>query len=138
MQLLRIIRPLEESFDVVYVSTNPKCENIVKGSKFYATVDFNRWNFWKSTFAAIQIISVIIKEHPQTVISTGAAPGLLSIAIGKIFLRDTIWIDSVANVEQLSFCGKVAKKIARHTYTQWPNLADGKVKYAGNIFGDGV
>ena len=136
MQLLRIVRPLEGVFDVVYVSTHSKCKMLVSGNKFYRMSDFNRWNFWKSLFALFQILFVIVKEKPHTIISTGAAPGLLAIFVGKIFFCDTIWIDSIANVEQLSCCGKIAKNVANHTYTQWPDLANAKVKYAGNIFGD--
>ena len=136
MQLLRIVRPLESTFSVAYVSTHRKCGEMVKGNRFYPIYDFNRWNAWKAIFTAIQLAVILIKERPKTVISTGAAPGLLGILLAKILFRDTIWIDSVANVEQLSCCGKISKKIANHVYTQWPDLVDDKVKYAGSIFGD--
>ena len=136
MQLLRIIRPLEKSLNVVYVSTHAKCAGMVDGGNFHQITDFNRWNFWKALLAMFQIVFVIAKEKPSCIVSTGAAPGLLTIIVGKLFFRNTIWIDSIANVEQLSCCGKIAKNIADYTYTQWPDLANAKVKYAGNIFGD--
>ena len=136
IELLRILKPLDKTFDVVYVSTHSKCACMVNGSKFHCVVDFNRWNFWKMSVALFQTILIIVKERPDVIISTGAAPGLLGILVGKFLFRDTVWIDSVANVEQLSCCGKIAKNVARHTYTQWPDLANHKVKFAGSIFGD--
>ena len=52
-QLLRITIPLEESFDVVYASTHPKCATMIdKGVSFYVIQDFSRKNIWRlpSTF----------------------------------------------------------------------------------------
>ena len=74
--------------------------------------------------------------RPVAVLTTGAAPGLLTILVAKFLFRNTIWIDSVANVKTMSGCGHVARYFAKHVYTQWPDLADDSVDYVGNIFGD--
>jgi hypothetical protein len=46
-----------------------------------------------------------------------------------------VWIDSIANVEQLSLSGKLAARVAGRTYTQWPHLATGAILYNGNVLG---
>ncbi len=136
VQLLRIAQPLEEKYEVVYMSTHKKCKTMVGERKFHKMMDFSRWNAWKMFPTAFKVGYVILKERPKAIITTGAAPGLLTLIIGKTLGVKTIWIDSVANVQTMSACGKLAKRFAKHVYTQWPDLTDDKVKYSGNIFGD--
>ena len=66
---------------------------------------------------------IVAKERPDYVISTGAAPGYMSILFGRLFGAQTIWVDSIANVDRLSMSGKWAGKIANLWLTQWPQLA---------------
>lgn len=80
-------------------------------------------------------IYIICKEKPSIVITTGAAPGLVCLFAAKICGIRTVWIDSIANVEHISFSGRIASKFASRIYTQWPSLAGNKVIFAGNIFG---
>lgn len=135
IQLLRVVKPLEAEYDVVYMSTHKKCSAMVSENRFYRLVDFNRRNAWKMLASLFMVLWVLLKERPNTIITTGAAPGLLVVFIARIFFRKTIWLDSIANVKKLSACGCVAKRIAGLTYTQWPDLAENGVFYAGNIFG---
>lgn len=137
IQLLRITKPLEQFYDITYISTSKKCSSMVSGKKFYSITNFSRWDVWKLLFDAIPIIVILFKERPSTIISTGAAPGLLVLLIAKfLFLKKTIWIDSLANASQLSFCGKLAQKLSiDHVYTQWEHLSDSRIKYSGNILG---
>jgi UDP-N-acetylglucosamine:LPS N-acetylglucosamine transferase len=63
------------------------------------------------------------KERPDVVISTGAAPGLLGLILGRLFGAKAIWIDSVANSEKLSMSGKIAGYVADLWITQWSHLS---------------
>lgn len=136
VQLLRIAKPLERNYEVVYMSTHPKCKSMVGNHNFHTIMDFSRWNAWKMVPASFNILFFLLKEHPDAIITTGAAPGLLSIILGRMIGIKTIWIDSVANVQTMSGCGKLARKFANYVYTQWPGLATAQVHYVGNIFGD--
>ena len=136
IQLLRIAKPLEEYYNVVYMSTHKKCQTMVGSNKFHTMMDFSRWDAWKMIPAVFKIIAIVIKEHPKAIITTGAAPGLLTIIVGRLYGVKTIWVDSVANVQTMSACGKLARKFAHVVYTQWPALANERVLFAGNIFGD--
>jgi hypothetical protein len=68
------------------------------------------------------------------VISTGAAPGLFGVAIGSLLGARTIWVDSIANGEELSLSGHRARRFADLWLTQWPHLAskDGPF-YRGSV-----
>ena len=135
IQLLRIARPMEEKYEMVYVSNHPKCATMVEGQKFYQTADFSRSDAWKSIPSFFHAAKIIWREKPDAIITTGAAPGLVCLLVGKLLGRKTIWIDSIANAEHLSASGRIASKFASRIYTQWKDLAIGKIQYAGNVFG---
>lgn len=136
VQLLRIARPLEGRYEVVYMSTHPKCRSMVGACRFHATTDFSRWDAWRMLPASFGILWVLLRERPSAIVTTGAAPGLLAVVLGRMAGIKTVWVDSVANVRTMSACGKLARRIAGHVYTQWPDLATRRVRYAGNVFGD--
>ena len=135
VQLLRIAKALEKEFDVVYMSTHEKCATMVEGRVYYSMNDFSRWDFYKMFPELLHSIYIICKEKPSIVITTGAAPGLVCLFAAKICGIRTVWIDIIANVEHISFSGRIASKFASRIYTQWPSLAGNKVIFAGNIFG---
>lgn len=135
IQLLRIVKPLEEKFEVIYLSTHPKCVTMVEGHPFYLIKDFSRWDCYKMIPEFLNTLRILKKESPKAVITTGAAPGLITLFAAKILGIKTIWIDSIANVEHLSFSGRIASKFASRTYTQWKDLSSNKIIFSGNIFG---
>ena len=133
IQLLRITKTLSDEFDVSYISTHHKCESMLSGQIYYTITDFSRWDFYKLFPVFFQTINIIKKENPAVVITTGAAPGLITLMVAKLLKKRTIWIDSIANVEKLSLSGKIASKFATKAYTQWSELATEKIIYAGNV-----
>ena len=132
IQLLRL-KPAYEAADLIYISTEKSFAETVKEHRFYTVPDANRWNKMLLLKMAVEVFKIIRREKPDVVISTGAAPGLLGIIAGKTIGAKTIWIDSIANVEQLSLSGKLASRVASRTYTQWPHLASGAILYNGNV-----
>ena len=89
-QLLRITKPLEEKYEVVYVSTHPKCSTMVDGNHFYVMNDFNRKNAWRLVPEFFRILRIMRQEHPDAVLSTGAAPGLVCLLVGRFLHCKTI------------------------------------------------
>lgn len=99
----------------------------------YCVDDVSRTDFVKVFMVAAQAIKIILKEKPSLILSTGALPGLVFVAIGRVFGVKTIWVDSVANPERLSFSGRFAMRISNITLTQWQHLANDKVQYKGGV-----
>ncbi len=83
----------------------------------------------------IALFRIFRAFDPDVVVSTGAAPGALALLVGRLFGARTIWIDSIANSEELSLSGRLAKPIADLRITQWPHLAraDRSLRYLGQI-----
>ena len=63
------------------------------------------------------------RVRPDAVITTGAAPGYFALRLGRLFGARTIWIDSMANAEELSLSGQKARRHADLWLTQWEHLA---------------
>lgn len=135
-ELIRIVDGLSYKFTLIYCSTNDDCRfGMQENVKFYKIDDFNRNTAPKIFNVIFSCFKILKKERPSAVISTGAAPGLAMILAAKILGVTTIWVDSVANVERLSLCGRIAKHFVSRTYTQWKHLQTDKILYAGSVIG---
>ncbi len=132
VQLLRL-RPAFLDFNVIYVSTHKNLKETVNDKTFYLVTDANRWDKIKLLICFWEVLKIMVKEKPDAVITTGAAPGLCGIIIARFIGIKSIWVDSIANVEELSLSGKIALKFANKVYTQWPEVSDSKVLYFGNV-----
>ena len=131
---LRRLRPAFEGHNVAYVTTNPGYRSETLPHRFYAVNDASRWNKLRLAQMALRILVIVLRERPDVVISTGAACGYFSLRLGKLFGARTIWIDSIANVDEVSMAGQLARRYADLWLTQWPHLAspDGP-HYAGAV-----
>lgn len=76
----------------------------------------------------------VLRLRPGVVISTGALPGLIAIFWGRLVGARTLWVDSVANAETLSASGRLARRVAHLTLSQWPDVAAATdTRYEGSI-----
>jgi exopolysaccharide biosynthesis glucuronosyltransferase PssD len=130
---LRRLLPVFEGHDVAYLTTDAGHAAEVAPARFYVVGDANRWNKLALARSALKILWVVLRERPDVVVSTGAAPGYLAIRFAKLLGARTVWIDSVANVEELSLSGRMASSTADLCLTQWPHLAEGGVQYKGAV-----
>ena len=94
----------------------------------YVVGECNRCYPFRVVQVFFRCARIIFREHPNVIVSTGAAPGLLACLLGKLIGTKVVWIDSIANVEKLSFSGRLVRPIADLCLVQWPDLAD---KYRG-------
>jgi UDP-N-acetylglucosamine:LPS N-acetylglucosamine transferase len=132
IQLLRL-RPAFEGHDVAYLTTDSARRPEIGSARFYAVRDGNRSTKLALAASAVQICRVLLRERPDIVISTGAAPGWLAIRCGKVLGARTVWIDSLANAHELSMSGRLASEQADLCLTQWSHLAEGPVAYMGSV-----
>jgi UDP-N-acetylglucosamine:LPS N-acetylglucosamine transferase len=136
VQLLRL-RPAFVGCDVVYATVKEGYREEVAGEQFRVVPDSNQWCKFALLVTAWAVLKLLLRERPDVVISTGAAPGYFALRIGRLLGSRTIWVDSVANAEQLSLSGQKAGHCADLWLTQWPNLAkhgDEGPHYIGNVF----
>jgi UDP-N-acetylglucosamine:LPS N-acetylglucosamine transferase len=101
----------------------------------YHLIEANKTTPIKVIGLAFQIARILMTERPTIVVSTGAAPGLLAVALNRLVgaKAKTIWIDSIANSARLSLSGRIARHFASETLTQWRHLETSSVHYWGAV-----
>jgi hypothetical protein len=95
----------------------------VPGERFMAINDATRWDKVGLVKMGLRLIWIMLRVRPNVVVSTGAAPGYFAIRLGKLLGARTVWLDSIANVEEMSMTGTLVKDRATLWLTQWPHLA---------------
>jgi UDP-N-acetylglucosamine:LPS N-acetylglucosamine transferase len=122
VQLLRL-RPAFAGEHVTYVTVGKVYRADIGTAPLYVVNDATRWSKWGLLILAVRMFRIILRERPDVVITTGAAPGYFAVMIGKLFGARTAWLDSMANVEQFSLAGRKARRWTDLWLTQWPALA---------------
>jgi UDP-N-acetylglucosamine:LPS N-acetylglucosamine transferase len=122
-QLLKLSKSWQK-YDVFYVSTvNSVTQKLRELGRFYITGECNREHPIRSLLVLRNCIRIILKEKPDVIISTGAAPPCLLCLVGKLAHAKIVWIDSIANVEHLSLSGRIIRPFADLILAQWSELA---------------
>ncbi|GHD56396.1 hypothetical protein [Jeongeupia chitinilytica] len=121
---LRRIFPAFAGADAVFASVHAHLRaDVPVGSRYYTVRDATRWDKWGLVVLLCQVLWLLLRERPDVIVTTGAAPGYFALRFAKLIGARTIWLDSIANVDELSLSGR---KIGRHAdlwLTQWPHLA---------------
>jgi len=132
-QLMRL-RPAFSGCEVVFVSVKQIYREQANPARFYCVRDVSRLHKWTLGWTILKMLWIIAMVRPRVIVTTGSAPGMLALRIGKWFGARTIWIDSIANIEEMSLSGRKARPYADVWLTQWQHLAqkDGPF-YEGSV-----
>jgi UDP-N-acetylglucosamine:LPS N-acetylglucosamine transferase len=120
---LQRLRPAFDGCDIAFASVKDGYREDVSGTRFYVVPDSNLQDKPALLKTAFFVLFILLRERPEVIISTGAAPGFFAIFFGKWMGARTIWLDSVANAEKLSLSGQKAGRYADLWLTQWAHLA---------------
>ena len=114
-----------QGYDTFCVTTsNVVREKLHKYGKIFIVGECNRKHMLRIILVVMRCINIILRERPDVVISSGAAPACLLCIIGKMFGAKIVWIDSIANVDRLSLSGRIIRPFASLILTQWPEVAE--------------
>ena len=142
VQLCRLM-PAWAGCDVAVVTTDRAFRNEVKRiadssgveePTFIAVTEANRWQKLRLIRSALEISVILLRFRPDVLVTTGAAPGYLALRLAAVMGARTVWIDSVANADELSLSGLKAGRHADLWLTQWEHLArPGGPAYRGSV-----
>lgn len=131
---LMLMRPTLEHYDVQYVSTDRLLAELDCKAPVEIIPDCSKYTPLRLAHCAIVAARLILRHRPEVVVTTGAAPGFFCLLAGRLMGARTLWIDSVANGDELSAGGKLARAFASNCWTQWEHLARGKgLRYRGAL-----
>ncbi|MGR3540544.1 MAG: UDP-N-acetylglucosamine--LPS N-acetylglucosamine transferase [Hasllibacter sp.] len=133
-QQLVLLRGALEGRDVLWLTTLPGLPELFGAAPARIVPDCNRDRPWQAVRSAAAIARAALSHRPHAVISTGALPGVIALAVGKAMRARTIWVDSIANAEEMSMSGRLARRVADVWLTQWPEVAEATgAEYAGAV-----
>lgn len=119
---IRLLAPALDGHDVTWLGTHDGLPDCNAGTPLRALA------------CAAVLAGRIVRERPDAVISTGALPGLIALALGRLAGARTLWIDSVANAERMSRSGRLARRVADLRLSQWPEVARAEgAAFAGSV-----
>ncbi len=78
----------------------------------------------------------VLHDRPTVIVTTGSMPLAVYCIWAKLLLRSRVlWIDSVAQVDDLSMSGRIMRRVADECLAQWPEVAQkyANVQYAGEV-----
>ena len=122
VELVRLA-PAFAGHDLVLVTVDRAYQGDAVQARFYTVRDVTRWDKWRWPQTLLKLTWILARERPDVVISTGALPGYFALRLAKLFGARTIWLDSIANVDELSMSGKMIGSHADLWLAQWQHLA---------------
>ncbi len=134
-QLLKVTGDWE-SYDTFVVTTSDVVrEAIRRFGRAYTVGECNRDHPLRVIAVLARCLWILVRERPDVVVSTGAAPGCLICLLGILFGAKVVWLDSIANVGRLSLSGRLVRPIASKFLVQWPELVERYpgVEYEGTV-----
>lgn len=132
IQLSRLV-PAWKDCRVTYVTTDPKLQRSIEEISaaaevqevaFHCVTEGNRWQKVRLLRSLLQLVVLILRKQPDVVITTGAAPGFFALRFARLLRKRTVWVDSIANADELSLSGRMAGSHADLWLTQWEHLAE--------------
>ncbi len=118
------LRAAFAGLEVVYASTEAADAAGLGGARHYVVRNVTRRDRWGFAVTLWQLLRILLRERPDVVVTTGAAPGFLALAVAKLLCGSrTIWIDSIASVGTLSLSARLARPVADAWLVQWAHLA---------------
>lgn len=128
-QQVKLLAPAFEGAEVTYACTTQLRDPAVQNLP-----DCNLRTPFKVVVTAMSAWKLVRRMRPDVIVSTGAAPGVLALIIGKTMGCQTIWIDSIANAETMSLSGRLARRFSDLWMTQWPQVSKSSgATYAGAV-----
>ncbi len=121
----------------VYVTTSEVQADRVRptGMQVYVVREADRRTPISAVIAAVQTLRLIWRERPEAVVTTGAMPMAIMCVWARLFGAKIAWVDCLSQVDTLSLSGRVIRRLAHLTLTQWPDVASRfrRVEYAGEV-----
>ncbi len=133
-QQLMLLRPSFERHEVHFATTLQDLLDEYSAQPGSVVPDCNRDRKLDILRNLLAMRRLIRQVRPTVVISTGALPGVIALAIGRRYGAHTIWVDSVANAEEMSMSGKLARRFSDLWLSQWEEVASKSgAEYAGAV-----
>lgn len=135
-QLASIVPRLNLGPDIVWVTPRTALSDHLLRDAQHIEIPYTAPRDWRAAIRMTSIARGVIREvGADRIISTGASPAPPFFLVGASQGLDLHYIESATRSEGPSLSGKlIAMLPTAHLYTQYPDLATGRWRFAGSIF----
>ena len=96
--------------------------SLLKGEKFYPVYYPSNRSIKALIINTFRAISILRRERPDLIISSGAAPAIPFFWIGKIMGAKTIYIEVFDRIDKSTIAGKLCYPVADKFIVQWEEM----------------
>jgi UDP-N-acetylglucosamine:LPS N-acetylglucosamine transferase len=106
-----------------------------RGRPVYVIGECDRRKPLRAVGVSLRALWLACRERPDIVVTTGSMPLALYCVWAKLLGARIVWIDSVAQVYNMSTSGRLMRHIADLCLAQWPDVAshNAGVEYSGEV-----
>jgi len=109
--------------------------HVLKDQKVYTAycpTNRNLKNLARNLFLAWRVLA---REKPRVVVSTGAGVCVPFFLLARLRGIKTVYIESLARINELSLTGRMVYSLANEFIVQWPELAErySKARFEGQL-----
>lgn len=90
---------------------------------YWVVPEANRKQKLKLVGQLLKLVFIILTIRPDVIVTTGASVGYFAIRLGKLCGARCVWVDSIANAEEMSLSGRMIGPHADLWLTQWEELS---------------
>ena len=133
-QQLMLLRPAYEAHEVHFATTLEGLGASYEAHPCHVVPDCNRNEKIAMIRSAVAVFALVLRLRPDVILTTGALPGVMALAAGRLVRARTVWVDSVANAEEMSMSGRLARRFADLWLSQWESVAMREgARYEGSV-----
>lgn len=134
---LLMLKRLDEKFKVFFVTEKTPYNGNEKNTYYIQQINRKEFLFpYYLVKILFQTVSILVKEKPDVILSTGVLSAIPMLLLGKICRKKIIYIESFAKISTPTQTGKFIYQFADVFIVQWETLKKfyPNAVYLGSIY----
>ena len=134
---LYMLKEFWEDKDRFWVTFDKEdARSLLKGERFYPAYYPSNRSIKALIINTYRAIKVLIKERPDLIVSSGAAPAIPFFWLGKLFGAKTIYIEVFDRIDEPTISGKICYPVTDKFIVEWEEMKQvyPKAVNLGSIF----
>lgn len=120
---LYMLKPFWEDKERFWVTFDKEdARSLLKDERMYPCYYPSNRSIKALIINTVKALKVVLKERPDLIISTGAAPAIPFFYIGKLFGAKTIYIEVFDRIKTATISGKICYFVADRFIVQWEEM----------------
>ena len=134
---LYMLKEFWEDKDRFWVTFDKEdARSLLKGERFYPAYYPSNRSIKALIINTYRAIKILIKERPDLIVSSGAAPAIPFFWLGKLFGAKTIYIEVFDRIDKPTISGKICYPVTDEFIVEWEEMKEvyPKAVNFGSIF----